>query len=326
MNWLFEIIKNLFSPTEPANPYDGLLPSPADYRDVNVKDLLGAIESRPLPEEYMIPFKLPIKDQGTTPECVGWSCSTLKDEKERREQNETIFDGAWLYKECKKVDGIPEVRGTYFRTGLDRLAKIGIKPMPNSPIQGDPANFRIGGYARVDCEWEALKRAIITYGAILGGFYIYPASWNTAYIKKGTNIVGGHATALIGWNKDYIIGQNSFGEDSGDKGLFYVPRDYLPYEAWAILSDRPTELLPTPVNKPKYVFEHNLFEGIDSQEVKVLQEALKWLGCFPNEQTITTYYGPVTKAAVRVFQTRYGILNTGNFGPLSRDKMNDLLK
>ena len=224
MNWLTKLIKNLFSKKEENNWHKdyvpGLEPSPKDFRDVELKDVLGGIDLRPLPETYLIPFVLPIKDQGSTPSCVGQACATIKDEKERREKNDFEGDGFWLYQQCKLVDNYSG-RGTYFRTGLDRLAKVGIKPLPASPVQGDPSSFRIGGYARVDCDVESLKRAIIQFGAVLAGFYTYPNSWDTTYIKKGTTIIGGHATAIIGWDKTRLIGQNSFGEQWGDKGYFY---------------------------------------------------------------------------------------------------------
>lgn len=325
--WIFDVFKNIFPREQKDGHGKGLIISPTDYRDVRDKDVLGAIDVRPLPEEYLIPFILPLKDQENTPACVGFACSTIKDEKERREKNEFIGDGEWLYKECKKVDGIPNVAGTYFRTGLDRLMKVGIRPTAGSPIQGDPANFRIGGYTRVDCDIESLKRAILQFGAVLAGFYGSNQGWNNAYIKPTKNIDWGHAVVLIGWDKDYMIGQNSWG-NWGEKGLFYFDKNYLPFEAWAVLSDYPTQLLPTPADKPSYVFYNDLYRGMNSDEVGILQDCLVYFGCMTKEQIKTGYrnFGAKTFEGVKLFQLRHGINQTGYFGQVTRTKINELLK
>lgn len=48
--------------------------------------------------------------------------------------------------------------------------------------------------------------------------------------KTNDKLLGGHSSALIGWkvidNKTYYINFNSWGDDVGDNGLFYIPEDY----------------------------------------------------------------------------------------------------
>uniref|UniRef100_A0A6H1ZFI8 Putative peptidoglycan binding protein n=1 Tax=viral metagenome TaxID=1070528 RepID=A0A6H1ZFI8_9ZZZZ len=319
---IFSFIKSWFVKIEDRE--NGLIKSPDDFRDVKAKDLLGAIELTPLPETYRIPYSLPTKNQENTPECVGWSCASIKDEKERREQNETDANGSFIYKEAKKIDGIPNIKGTYFRIGLQVMKTIGVQMLPTSKIQGLPAIFKIGWYIRVDCDIESLKRAIYQWGAVLIGFHVYPDSWNSAYIKKGTIVVGGHATIAVGWNKDYIIGQNSYGENWGDKGYFYFNENYLPFESWAVVSDIPTNLLPNPSDKPKHTFKKDLFVTLRDPEVKILDECLQWLGCEPKDTESNDYFGKPTQEAVKVFQKRYNINGTGRCGPLTRMFLNNL--
>lgn len=323
---MFKFIKSLLQkwfpqerPLDPDNPRNGLLPSPYDARDLQAKDILGAIELAPLPERYYIPYILPVKNQGSEPACVGYSCSTIKDEKERREKNEFIGDGLWLYRQCKLVDGY-NGPGTYFRIGLDRLTKVGIKPMPESPVQGEPAAFKIGGYCQVDCDFESLKRAIWQFGAILAGFYGDNVGWKTTYVQPPKNIEWGHAIAIIGFNKDYLIGHNSWGD-----GMVYIPKDYLPFESWAVLSDIPTQL--NDVIKPKHFFSTDLYFGVDNApEVKALQDCLKYLGCMDKSQISTGIFGSITLSATKVFQERYKINPVGRVGPQTREKLNLLFK
>lgn len=213
-NWFISLIKSLFSFSPPPENerVPGLIRSLPDFRDINVRDILGSIDLAPLPERYRIPYLLPIKDQGTTPTCVGQACASIKDEKERREKIDIDFSGEWIYLEAKKIDGIPNIKGTYFRTGLQILQKVGAKPLATSKVQGQISDFKIGGYARVDCDIESLKRAIIQVGCVLAGFYVYPNSFDNAYIKKGNTIIGAHATILIGFcriskNDDVLVKQ-----------------------------------------------------------------------------------------------------------------------
>ncbi len=324
---LFNWIKNLFSKKEINNDWrNGCLPSPVDFRDVKMKDVLGAASTdiAPLPDKYRIPYILTIKDQGTTSECVAYSCSTIKEFLERREGNAIEFDPDWIYKKCKEIDGIPDYLGTYLRTGLTILKNLGAKPLNGS--EADAAKYKIGGYIQVNVDFNSIKRAIYEFGAVLMGFVGDNTGWQTAFIKVPKIPVWGHATVGISFDVQYIDGQNSWSEQWGDKGLFHFLETYKPFECWAVTVDRPNEFLPDPNAKPKYVFKNNLLQGINNDEVKVLQDCLKWLGCMEKTQESTGYFGLITYNAVKVFQGRYNIFQTGNVGPLTINKLNELFK
>lgn len=325
---IIDYLKKLFGRKEETrleNP--GLIDDIKDYRDVPMSAVSKELVD--LPESYQTPYKLTIKNQGSTPHCVGFACSSMKDEKERREQNFIDFDGHWIYREAKKIDGIPNTDGTYFRTGLKVLQKIGAKPLDSDE---DISKFRIGAYISLPCDEKSLKQALIEFGTILIGFRWSWNGWRTAYIRKpkGSEKVCGHAVVMTGWNKDYLIFQNSWGEKWGDKGYGYFNKNCMPYTAWAILSDFPSnwkELLGKDKPKPKYFFKNNLWRGLRNEEVRILQDCLKFFGCFPPEQKSTGYFGHITWQSVKLFQHRYSISPTsGFFGPLSRDKINKLLK
>jgi hypothetical protein len=46
---------------------------------------------------------------------------------------------------------------------------------------------------------------------------------------------------LTGYEKDCLIGQNSWGTQAHNQGLFKVPANYMPFEAWVILLDKTNE-------------------------------------------------------------------------------------
>ena len=219
-------------------PPSGCVPSPKDIRDLLLSTIQPVVVR--IPKECPAPFDLSILNQGANPYCVGFSSASLKQEKEMREKNSLIFDGEWIYKKCKELDGVPNMAGTWLRIAMKVLQKIGAKPQDQ--LEDVAEKYKIGSYALVDeLTFEGLKKAIFTNGCLLAGFYGSNAGWQTAYIRppKSGETTWGHAILLIGYNENYIIGQNSWGMDWGDKGLFYVPKDYLPFEAWTVLTDLP---------------------------------------------------------------------------------------
>ncbi len=223
-------------------PPTGCIPSPLDKRDVLMSEIY------PLPvriaPEMPPPFDLDILDQDGNPYCVGYAAAGMKQEKELRERQRIIFDGDWLYKKCKEIDGMPNLQGTFLRTVLKVLQKQGAKPLGHP--ESEAIKYRIGGYAQVDdLSLEGLKKAYYVSGVLLVGFTGSNQGWQNANIRppKTGEKTWGHATFAIGYSKDYCIGQNSWGGIWGEKGLFYIPQGYMPFEAWAILTDLPSEFI-----------------------------------------------------------------------------------
>jgi len=325
MDKIIQFFLNLFKKKTTIildNP--GLIPSPEDKRDISLEQMQPKIELRELPEEFIIPYKLKILYQNGYPACVGFSSAVMKAEKERREQKAIDFDGLWIYKKCKEIDNWSG-GGTFLRIAMKILQKVGAKPLDT--LETEASKFKIGSYAKIDdLSFNGLKSAIYQNGVILAGFHGDSEGWKTAYLKPPKKTTFGHAVALIGWNKDYIIGQNSYGDEWGDKGLFYLPKNYLPFECWAILTDLPSDFDLTP-NLPKYEFKNDLYFGMrNNEEVKILQKILKLIGCFPLQVNETGNYFNITVNAVKCYQARNGISQVGRFGPKTRVALNLDLK
>ncbi len=81
---------------------------------------------------------------------------------------------------------------------------------------------------------------------------------------------------------------------------------------------------PTPSLAKAYVFNRDLKFGLRSASVRDLQTVLSTMPDIYPEGQITGYFGPLTLAAVKRFQTKYGIPATGFVGPLTRAKLNQL--
>ena len=242
---MHKFLSNLFKPKYIPDDFKGdLCPSPHDPRDYALSSVSPAIQR--YPEVCPRPFDLSILNQQQEPSCVGFSCAGIKQYMELREKISKFFDGSWIYGECKKIDGMPNFPGTYLRSGLEVLRNVGAKPIGES----DPTPYRIKVYARVDDNsFEGLKKAIFLYGTVLAGFRGSNPGWRSEIIRppQAGEIQWGHAVFLTSYEKDYLIGQNSWGEKAHNNGLFKVPKNYLPFESWVVVLDEETTLSPEPI-------------------------------------------------------------------------------
>jgi hypothetical protein len=224
----------IFKKKTPIGLTGSLIPSPEDKRDYLLSNFIPPIKR--YPEAIPRLFDLDILDQKTEPSCVGFSCAGIKQFNELKEKVYKVFDGSWLYKECKKIDNW-NGQGTYLRVGLEILRNTGIKPINET----DPSPYKIAAYALVDDNsFEGIKKAITLYGTVLAGFHGSNQGWCSEIVRppKAGETQWGHAVFLVGYEKNYLIGQNSWGTRSHNQGLFKVPADYLPFESWTIILDK----------------------------------------------------------------------------------------
>ncbi len=299
----------------------GLIPSPTDSRDIPLSAI--QIPMVDLPDSYRVPYKLRVSFQNGFPHCVGYAGATMKEEKEMREQKVMEFDGDWLYRKCKEFDGMPDVPGTFFRMALQVMKNVGAKPLNSD--ESEASKYRIGAYAKVDdTSFAGLKSAIIQNGVVLAGYRGSNAGWSNAYVRppREGEEIWGHAVSLIGWNKDYLIGQNSWGTGWGEQGIFYISPNYPPLEVWATLVDLPDDFVRPP--KPIHMFTRDLVYKENSPEVVWLQKCLKWEGTFPEIIDCTGYYGTITKRAVEQFQAAHSLRVTGLVNSETRVLLNSI--
>ncbi|OGF77220.1 hypothetical protein A3F23_01890 [Candidatus Giovannonibacteria bacterium RIFCSPHIGHO2_12_FULL_43_15] len=87
-----------------------------------------------------------------------------------------------------------------------------------------------------------------------------------------------------------------------------------------------TEPSPVPQNPSGRLLTKTLKGRTQDEEVNILQEFLaKNSEIYPQGQ-ITGYFGPLTENAVKRFQAKYGIEKVGIVGPVTRAKINELIK
>jgi len=73
-----------------------------------------------------------------------------------------------------------------------------------------------------------------------------------------------------------------------------------------------------------YTFTKTLKRGMRGQEVYNLQKVLHWDPRIYPEGEMSGYFGVLTERAVKRFQKKYGIRTTGQVGPQTRGKLNEI--
>lgn len=178
-------------------------------------------EAQGLPSEYSYMKQLPkVLDQGNRPICVPCSISGFINCNLNLQSGNADDNKVDLDKMFKKY-GTNE--GMTFKDALHYLKHEG--------IQTNKGLFKIDQYAMVG-SIPVLKTALVMNGPCIGGLPVknstYPEFW------KGNGFEGGHAVAIIGYDKDGFIIRNSWGSYYGNKGYGHIKYEDFNnfYEIW----------------------------------------------------------------------------------------------
>lgn len=179
------------------------------------------VKSLNIPEEYSYVKQLPeVLDQGNKPICVPCSISgfincNLNLNNGSSEDNKVDLDA--VFKKYGSNEGMT------FKDALHYLKHEGIKT--------NKGLFKIDQYAIVG-SIPVLKCALIMNGPCIGGLPVNNAS--AFEFWKGNKFEGGHAVAIVGYNKEGFIIRNSWGSYYGHKGYSLISYEDFNkfYEIW----------------------------------------------------------------------------------------------
>lgn len=128
---------------------------------------------------------------------------------------------------------------------------------------------------------------------------------------------------LVAGKKCLII-EDSWGTSFGKAGQRIIDEDFFKARNW-YASYLVNFKFDVPVDiKPHHFFDSDMEFGMTNDEVKALQDVLKYEKLFPSNADSTGYFGSITKKAVIAFQVKYGIAQVGRVGPTTRAKLNEL--
>ncbi|MDQ7096922.1 C1 family peptidase [Desulfosporosinus sp. PR] len=197
----------------------------------------------------------PVVDQGELGSCTANAiASGFREYLEIQAGKLTALSRLWLYWEERKLEGtVDDDAGASIRDGMKILHKYGCPPEIDWPYDiskfsqtpptesfADAARYKIKEYHRVS-SLIALKTALAEGYPVVIGIKIYENFESdqvaqTGIIplpKQGEQYLGGHAVLAVGYKDDaqikdegVVICRNSWGENWGDHGYFYLPYHY----------------------------------------------------------------------------------------------------
>lgn len=314
----------------------GALESPVDHRLISTADFQAPVT---LPSEYET--SLPgVENQGPKPICVGEAFTKLMELYFSAAGQDIDISEDDLYNQCKAIDGIPNIDGTYPVIGA-RVSASGVASKMAyatgdlAVIKASRAKIRVSGYASVPLTYGSICQAIYQNKAVAASVAVD----NNFFIGKMMRVlqqIGRHMIVLHGFNYNdmTLTGQNSWGlgwvgyiagifDPSVKPGHFKMKwldvNDTLA-EVFA-LAKIPDELLKK-AQTYEYRFISDLKIGMQSFDVRKLQERLINEGFF--HQETTGYYGLITADAVLQYQRANGIFSGDGkvVGPLTRSVLN----
>jgi C1A family cysteine protease len=157
----------------------------------------------------------------------------------------------FIYYNERVSDGtVSEDAGSEIRTGIKTIAKEGVCPesmwpyviskfknKPTPECYKEAIKHRAVTYMRVAQDLTHLKACLTDGNPIVFGFNVFESFESDEVAKTGMvpmplpkeKNIGGHAVVIVGYDDDkqVFIVRNSWGEDWGDHGYFYMPYAYV---------------------------------------------------------------------------------------------------
>lgn len=244
---------------------DGCLPSPDDDRDFTCAYIAA---SKGLPEEYIVPKKMSVLNQGSVGSCVAHACATALGYGELKSGKEANnYSRGFIYGNRRDTDHQGE--GMYIRQALKQLNHCGDVLYEDFPwnekypevkkrvdenkdyylSKAEP--YKVINYFRCYTN-EEVKETLLNQGAVVMSITLYDSFSGECPIPGPEDKKrGGHAMCLVGWDKTGWIIQNSWSAGWGNKGLLHLPYEYPVNEWWGITVN---DNLPQP--KKRNFFEN----------------------------------------------------------------------
>lgn len=147
---------------------------------------------------------------------------------ERADDGDVESDGGSSIRESVKTvtkkGACPETEWPYIVDDFD------LEPLPH--CYEDAVKFEALKYVRLPQSEIAFKSCLAQGFPFVVGISVYESFMDKKPVKtlpkRSESIMGGHAVMIVGYTKEgHWIMRNSWGEEWGDKGYCYLPKEYL---------------------------------------------------------------------------------------------------
>ncbi len=298
-------------------------------------------------------FKLPIKNQNGSSSCGGqaWAyygqiLDTLMDSVTEEKSAKFIYSqthvgvggsgGRENSNICIKQGWGNEADTPSYEANLPPSEAFMIKDDITPTAKENALKDRGLAYANVlDRDIENIATALRdNHGCIFGVTGTNNGTWRSKFPQPPTTYSNSwnHWVYCVGAktinDKKYFKIINSWGDSVGDKGYQWLSEDYIKtfilgypaiFSVWTMVAKSDV------VAPPPFKFTKTMKFGMVSGDVKVLQSVLKKAGHFPFSIPTTNFFGPITKASLRNFQSSKQLTADGIAGPKTIVELNKLL-
>lgn len=219
----------------------------------------------PLKPELLPPVNLHILDQGDEGACTGFGLAATINLLYQFQQVPIRVSARMLYEMAKLYDEWPgeDYQGSSCRGAIKGWNNSGVCRDDLAPFSPGEGNFRItpaisenakhqtlGSYYRIKPSITDFHSALSEAGVIFASASIHkgwrkPKKEDTGHytIQERTEIVGGHAFAIVGYNRRGFWVQNSWSEGWGNNGVaLWLYTDWVQnlLDAWVVQVALPT--------------------------------------------------------------------------------------
>lgn len=227
-----------------------------DSRDLSFSDVAQSVQHLRLPRKVDLRDKCPKPtDQLSLGACTGHAgafARTMLAKDPKLDLSEL-----YLYYMERVIEGkVDEDSGASIRTICKALHKYGIceekympyiierfKEPPTNAVHENAAKYKINAYRSLHSLLQIKQCLAFRQQPVLVGMEVYESFFDTGQNGEmniniaGEKHVGNHAVAVVGYEdlyfnilvgyKGYLIIRNSWGENWGDNGYFYMPYAYV---------------------------------------------------------------------------------------------------
>lgn len=249
MRKIFNWFKNLFGHKPGRNAKLGWkrdLPDPRDHKfkvvpQVELPTIMNLVDKCP-----------PIYDQGQLGSCTANAMGgAFQFEQKKQQIPDFMPSRLFIYYNTRALEGtINEDAGATLRNTLKTMISLGVCPektwgygkcfkkKPSEDCYIEALNHQVLEYLRVTHAMYDIRYTLSQGYPIAFGMMLYESFMSDAVANSGIipmpdltteSALGGHAVLLVGYNdltREFIV-RNSWGQNWGDYGYFYLPYEYI---------------------------------------------------------------------------------------------------